>query len=228
MPGEHMALPARPAGAFLSAVQHLPDAFLRDYQQMRERQRWLRPDPDAEISVPTARQLADELDAFLRRWQAQVSIPPIRRALAQLRPEVDGILAHLRELRRVDHWELLEARMDWHLANAMIQVSVKFIEMVKHAPPELRPGMEKIYREHMGHDFDPEREFRDTEAEADKCEADFHRHWREFQENWPEDATAATHQRLLDSPIEALKTWQLDYGPPPAPTRPATRHQPGS
>ena len=206
---------------FPARVQRLPEAFLRDYEQLRERQRWLRPDPEAEMPVPTARQLVAELDDFLRRWQAQVHIPPIRQKLDELRPEVTRLQTHLCELRRVDHWELLEARLDWLLAVKLIAVSVHFIGVMKEAPPQARPELEKIYREHMGHDFEPEREFRDTTAEADKCEAAFHQAWRDFQENWPEDAIPAFQQRLMQDDLEALKAWQREFAGPAPVTTPA-------
>lgn len=207
-------------------MKPLPPAFRRDYARLRERQRWRNLTPDASIGVLEAREQTAELDEFLRRWQAQIAQPAVRAVLNEVRAYVNRLQTKLREIRRLDHWELLEARIDWRLAHELIAVSVKYIEVMKHAPPGVRPEMERVYREHMGRDFDPEHEYRDTVAHADQCEADFHRRWRQFQELWPEDATPAVHHRLLHDAIPDLRAWQAEHAtpipiPPPLASPPA-------
>lgn len=102
----------------------------------------------------------------------------------------------------------LEKRGDCVIGELLLKGSVNFIAVMNLAPEELRPEMLKIYRDSMGKEFDPETEYRDSEAGAEKNQRDFEKAWGTFAADWPERATPELRERVHTVWGEPLGQWK--------------------
>src|SRR6266545_6958684 len=75
-------------------------------------------------------------------------------------------------------------------------MSVNFIALMKHSPPQRRPELEKIHHDYMKKDFEPVTYYQDAEAAAAEEEAKFRKAVGGLEVDWPERVDAAMRERL--------------------------------
>ena len=187
-----------------------PAKFFEQYQAFRTRWDWAERGLEAGDVVQAKLTVAD-MRAFVERWQGRIGIAELEGALALMREQVDRIEAVLALKQTEDLLALLEVRRVWLVEQGLAKAALPLLEIMKTAPTPLRPGLEQIFRESHGYDFDAERFFREGEAALEKCEADYRKALATMESNWPEWMTAATRQRLdaADSGA-AIDQWRAE------------------
>ncbi len=186
-----------------------PQRLLDEYAVFRTRFEWMTANADDD-DVVQAQNIHAELCAFLDRWQGKVRIPEFESAFAELRPRVDsiGLIIEAKYLEALA--DLLERRHTYLIAPKYFKTEVTFMEVMKLAPAELRPGLEEIFREHEGYDYDPERFYREIEAKEEIYAAEYKQCLALMEVTWAERFTVALRERLARAPIEEINQWKAE------------------
>jgi hypothetical protein len=188
-----------------------PDDFIEEYRQLREQMKWAQAGLGRGQDVAQGKTFLDEFRRFHDKWHPLITDPELREGMAATREGLERTLGRgLEKLFLTQLRKVINARKEWWVGEQLVKLSVNFITLMKEAPPELRPKMEKIHHAHFGKDFDPATHFRDAEADAAKNEADFRKALAGLEVDWPERMDAALRQRLehLDGP--GADAWQAN------------------
>ena len=189
-----------------------PEAFFEEYQRMRQHMRWAEAALGrGQDEIAQARTVLEEFREFHQRWHPVIQIPELREGIVGMMEIMESTLGRGLEKVYLSHLhEVIEARKDWWMAELLLPLAVKFIRLMKSAPPPLRAEMEKIHREKMGKEFDPTTHYQDSEREAAEDEADFRKALAALAADWPERVDAPLRERLerLDGP--AAQKWQVE------------------
>lgn len=186
-----------------------PKKFIREYAAFRERFDWAGRGIE-EGDLPQSQLAHAEMLAFLDRWQGKLRIPEFESAFAELRPSVDQIGRLLEAKYLAALAELLEKRHTVLIEPLIFDLDLQHIKIMQLAPPELLPGLEKIFREKMGYDYDAERFYRESEAAQGKYETEFNQACATMEVDWPERFDAETRARLSQAPIEEINQWKAE------------------
>ncbi len=188
----------------------LPEGFHREFEPLRQRFAWLEVQRDR-ITIAELRELHGLTCAFVDRWQPQRFVhPPTRALLASLRKYTQNMVRQMELHFLASLQEAIETRLAVVRAQAFLEAEVAMSGLAKI--PEVRPEIERIHREHMGRAYVPEREYRESEADADAAEAAFRKSMAEFAADWPDRLDAALRQRLLEADGAALRAWWEEIG----------------
>ena len=188
-----------------------PDEFIEEYWKMRERMDWAEAGLGRGQDVAQAKLVVEDFREFYEKWHPVITDAELRAGLEAAR---EGMVNHLaRGLEKIflaHLHEVIEARKDWWTAEQLLKMSVNFISMMKHAPPQLRPELEKIHRDHMKKEFEPSAHYQEAEADAAEEEAKFRKALAGLEVDWPERVDAAVRGRLeqLDGP--GGNEWQAE------------------
>ncbi len=178
---------------------------------MRERVDWAMSAVGRGQDLAQAKTIMDECEDFYTRWHDVITIPELRAGIEALHQlVVEGIGATL-ERSWLEHLHaVIEARKDWLAGEALLRCDIQFIEIMKvtDGPPRLE--LEKIYRDHMKKEYDPEECYRDAEAGVAENEADFRRLLAVLEADWPERADAALRARLEGLDAASFVAWQTE------------------
>jgi hypothetical protein len=198
------------AGKIIRAMKP-PDEFIEEYWKMRERMDWAQAGLGRDQDLAQGKTVLGEFREFFEKWHPVITIPELREGLEEMHAQLEKTLGwHLEGIFLAHLHEVIEARKDWWTGEELLKMAATFINLMKHAPPQLRPGLEEIHRDFMKKDFDPETYYRDSVAEAATVEAEFRQALVELAVDWPERVDAALRARLekLDGP--AANAWQAE------------------
>ena len=184
------------------------DDYREDYSQLRARMDRVARHSSATMDTTQARETCAELERFAHRWQKHFAQPEFHAVLRSLRDWSKQVQAHLAAARDLHLLQLLAARNECAITRMMFDFGCAFTKTLQETPPEQRPALEAIYREEMGQPYHAETDFRETEALLDSAEVRFTQAWAAFQAQFPEDAPAALHQKLLAAGPDEIKAWQ--------------------
>lgn len=185
-----------------------PDEFIEEYWQMRERMDWARSALGRGQDVAQGKLVLAGFEEFYQKWRPLIQDPDVRAGLDAGREGLQALRRHLEQVYLTHLHEVVEARKDWWTAEQLLKMSISFINLMKHAPAQLRPDMEKIHRDYMKKDFDPVTHYQDAEASAAEEEAKFRKALVEFEIDWPERVDAAMKVRLEQLDGNSANAWQ--------------------
>lgn len=186
-----------------------PDKFIQEYETFRERWRWAQRGIDDNDLVAAQSAHAGMTD-FLDRWQGNVGVPEFEEAMALLRPHAE-MIGRLLESKFLEALrDLVEKRHSLLIEPKMFDLGIKFLKVMEVAPPPLRPSLEQIFREDHGYDYDPERFYRESEAEAEVCAADYNQALLEMGIVWGDRLTPALRQRLASADLPEVNRWRTE------------------
>ena len=185
--------------------------FVREYDKFREHWDWFIRSRDAgNLSVANTREAVAEMREFVDRWTGRSGLAEMDRGLREFGAHVTRLERAMERDALEKLVAVLEARDDVVIGEILVKASVAFIELMEEAPEQLRPKLLKIYREHMGRDFDPETDFRKCEEDADENRREFEQAWQQFAADWPERATPELRERVQTVEGDALGKWKGD------------------
>jgi hypothetical protein len=119
-----------------------PDAFIEEYWEMRERMDWAAAGLGRGQNVAQAKLLVEDFRAFYQKWHPVIKVPELCAGLEAAREHIEKNLARGLEKVFLAHLlEVIEAREDWWTSEQLLQMSINFINMMKHAPPTITPGV---------------------------------------------------------------------------------------
>ena len=197
--------------AAANSMQKPPDAFIEEYWKMRERVGWAMSAAGRGQDLAQAKTVVDECEDFYARWHDVITIPELRAGLEALHQLVaEGIGATLEQSWLEQLHAVIEARKDCLAGEVLLKWDIQFIEIMKLAEGAMRAELEKIYREHMKKEYDPEGCYRDGEEGAAENEADFRKLLATLEADWPERVDAALRARLEGLDAEAANAWQAE------------------
>jgi hypothetical protein len=184
-----------------------PEGFISDHAAFAERMEWAELSMDEE-DFAHVELVYSQMQEFLDRWQGKVGVAELEEILARLRPAVDKIgqaleVKYLEALR-----DLLEQRHTVLIAPSIFEAGVAMLGFMKHAPESLRPGLETIFRDSMGYDFDAERYYRENENDMEDYTAEYNQAFAKMELAWPDHFTDETRARLAQAPIEEINAWK--------------------
>jgi hypothetical protein len=189
---------------------NLPDGFADEYWQMRERFQWA-VQRGNDLGVPETKLTVEDLEAFFTRWRGKVGIPEFENGMKVVAEAVEcGLRRKLEHIYLLHLRELVEAREDWVVSEHLFKSSTAHIQIMKHAPAQLLPELERIYREHMGCEFDPTNEFRRAEASVVEYEKKYRQCLAEMEVDWSERLSPAIRQRLASTDLSDLRAWMAE------------------
>lgn len=178
---------------------------------MRERVGWAMSAAGRGQDLAQAKTVVDECEDFYARWHDVITIPELRAGLEALHQlVVEGIGATLEQSWLEQLHAVIEARKDCLAGEVLLKWDIQFIEIMKLAEGAMRAELEKIYREHMKKEYDPEGCYRDGEEGAAENEADFRKLLATLEADWPERVDAALRARLEGLDAEAANAWQAE------------------
>jgi hypothetical protein len=161
--------------------------------------------------VAQAKLLVEDFHAFYQKWHPVIKVPELYAGLEAAREHIEKNLVRGLERFFLAHLlEVIEAREDWWTSEQLLKMSVNFINVMKHAPPQLRPELEKVHREHMKKEFDPTTYYRDAEADAAAEEAKFRKALAGLEVDWPERVDAALRGRMEQLDGSGATAWQAE------------------
>ena len=188
-----------------------PDKFFEDYAKLRAHLDWARSSmAGGNVDIPQARMVAEEFREFIKRWQGRVKDPEIAEALKPLAAWSENMTEHLERVFLEQLQVVLKARRDWFVSELFIKGTISFAGTMKEVPSQMRPELEKIYRESMGEDYDAATDYRQTETDAEASEAAFRKALAKFETEWPERMDAAMRQRLAQINLDGLTAWDKE------------------
>ena len=133
-----------------------PEAFIDEYWRMRDRLDWAESALGRGQDVAQAKTVVEEFRAFYQKWHLVITIPDLRQGMEAAHARMEKTLGRGLEKIFLAHLhEVIEARKDWWASEQLFKMSVNFIALMKHSPPEMRPELEKIHRECMKEEFEP-------------------------------------------------------------------------
>jgi hypothetical protein len=183
--------------------------FVREYEKFREHYDWfVRRREAGDLSIPKTREAVAEMREFVDRWTGRSGLAEMDEGLRAFAKIVSQFEMILEKDAAEKLLAALEARGDCVVGELLVKGAVEFIALMKAAPEELRPGMLKIYRESMGKEFDPETDYRDSEADAEEKKRELEEAWRKFAADWPERATPELRERVQTVAGEPLGKWK--------------------
>lgn len=188
-----------------------PDEFIDEYWQMRERMAWAEAGLGREQDVALGKAFLQEFRDFYEKWHPVIQIAELRAGLEEMREHLERTLGrHLEQIFLSHLHEVIEARKDWWTGEQLFKGSVNFIALMKHAPEQLRPGLEQIHRDYMKEEFEPTKYFQDAEASAAGAEADYRKALVGLEVDWPERVDAALRERLEKLDGKGANEWQVE------------------
>lgn len=187
-----------------------PDQFIEEYWKMRERMDWAKAGLGRGQDVAQARLVVEDFREFYEKWHPVITDAEFREGMEAARAGMEKLNTGLEKVFLAHLHEVIEARKDWWTAEQLLKMSINFISMMKHAPPELRPELEKIHRDHMKKEFEPTTYYQDAEAEAAGEEAKFRKALTGLEVDWPERVDAALRARLEQSDGAGADEWQAE------------------
>ena len=186
-----------------------PREFIEGYDAFRERFEWAQravaDDDLLQIQLCHA-----DIAAFLDRWEGQTGVPELEKGLTELRPSIDQI-GRLLETKYTEALrELLEKRHTVLIEPMIFRAGLAFLKIMQKAPEALRPGLEKIFREHNGYLFDAERYYRESEPSLAEYTAEYDQAFTQMELTWPDSFDTETRERLVQATIEEINLWKND------------------
>lgn len=187
-----------------------PDKFIEEYWKLRERMDWANAGLGRGQDVAQGKLLVEDFLGFHEKWRTVIQDTKLRQGLQAAREGMEKLRINLERIFLAHLHEVIEARKDWWTGEQLLKMSVTFISMMKHAPPQLRPELEKIHRDFMKKEFESATYYRDCEAGAEACETTFRKALAGLEVDWPERVDAALRGRLekLDGP--GATDWQAE------------------
>jgi hypothetical protein len=190
-------------------VKRPPESFFRDYEAFRERMDWAERADLHEDLVQSQLTYAD-MREFLNRWEGKTGVSELELVLTRMRSAVDNIGQGLEVEYLKALVDLLERRHTALIHPLIFKTGVTFLEIMKTAPEKLRPGLEKVFKESIGYDFDAERFYRENEADFEKYEAEYAQALAQMEVTWPDHFTTETRARLTHAAIEEINAWKAE------------------
>ena len=188
-----------------------PEAFIDEYWRMRDRLDWAESALGRGQDVAQAKTVLEEFRAFYQKWHLVITIPDLRQGMEAAHARMEKTLGRGLEKIFLAHLhEVIEARKDWWASEQLFKMSVNFIALMKHSPPEMRPELEKIHRECMKEEFEPVKYYQDAEADAAEGEAKFRKAFAGLAVDWPERVDAAIKERLEKVDGTGAGDWQAE------------------
>jgi hypothetical protein len=188
-----------------------PDEFIEEYQQMRERMDWVAATLGRGQDLAQAKEFVALILDFFNKWEPVITIPSICEGMKNFRERVESKLVVTLEKIYLAHLnEVLNARREWIVGELFLKAAISFAGLMKESPPELRPQLEEIHRTHMGCEYDPEADYRETEADTAAKETAYRKALASFRVDWGERVDAAMVARLENLDIESLNAWQAE------------------
>ncbi|HUB88030.1 MAG TPA: hypothetical protein VMB22_09080 [Verrucomicrobiae bacterium] len=188
-----------------------PQAFIDEYWQMREHMQWAKSALGRGQDVPLAKTTMAEFRAFYDRWHPLIEDPELRAGMETMRKGMEESLGrHLELVFLTQLNDVIEARKDWFIAEELLKASISFIALMKEAPLQMRPELEKIHRDYMKKEFEPEQYYREAEADAAEEESKYRKALAGLETDWPERADAALRGRLEKLDTRAANAWQAE------------------
>jgi hypothetical protein len=188
-----------------------PEAFIEEYWKMRERMDWAKAGLGRGQDVAQGKTVLGEFREFYEKWHLLINVPELRAGMEEMHEYMGKTLGRRLENIFLAHLnEVIEARKDWWTSEHLLKMAVTFINMMKHAPPQLRPELEKIHRDYMKKDFEPVTYYQDAEAEAAEEEAKFRKALAGLEVDWPERVDAALRGRLEKLDGTGADDWQAE------------------
>ena len=150
-----------------------------------------------------------EFREFYQKWHPVIDVPELREGMEVMHEHIERTLGlHMEQIFLAHLHEVIEARKDWWMAEGLLKMAVNFINLMKHAPPQLRPELEKIHRDYMKKEFEPVTYYQDAEAAAVEEEANFRKALAGLEVDWPERVDAAMRERLEKLDRTGGEAWQ--------------------
>lgn len=188
-----------------------PDEFIEEYWKLRERMGWANAGLGRGQDVAQGKLLLADFREFYAKWHPVINIPELRAGMEATHERIEKTLGvHLEQIFLAHLHEVIEARKDWWTSEQLLKMSPGFINLMKHSPEQLRPGLEKIHRDYMKKDFVPETYYRDAEADAAGEEVKFRKALAGLEVDWPERVDAALRGRLEQLDGGAGTDWQME------------------
>jgi hypothetical protein len=188
-----------------------PDEFIEEYWKMRDRLDWAEAGLGRGQDVAQGKTMLEEFRAFYEKWHPVINVPELREGMEEMHTHMEKTLGrHLEQLFLAHLHEVVEARKDWWTSEQLLKMSVNFIALMKHAPEQLRPGLEKIHRDYMKKEFEPTTYFQDAEAGAAEEEAKFRKALVELEVDWPERVDSVLRERLEKLDGTGANDWQAE------------------
>jgi hypothetical protein len=185
--------------------------FVREYEEFREHYAWFQRRNEAgDLSISDSKEAVAEIREFVDRWAGRTGLAEMDEALRGLGAHVTLLENTLERDALQKLLAVLEARGDVVLGEMMVKTNVVFLDLMKHAPEEMRPELLKIHRESMGRDFDPEIDYRECEEDADANRREFEQAWQQFAADWPERVTPELRERVHTVEGEPLGNWKRE------------------
>jgi len=192
-------------------MQRPPEAFIDEYWKMRERMDWANAGLGRGQDVAQGKTFLGEFRDFYARWHEVITFPELREGMETMHRHIEKTLGvHLEQIFLAHLHEVIEARKDWWTGEQLLKMSVNFIALMKNAPPQMRPELEKIHRDFMKKDFEPETYYRDAEADVAENEANFRKALAGLEVDWPERVDAAMRERLEKLDGTGANEWQAE------------------
>lgn len=188
-----------------------PDVFFEEYWKMREHIDWAEAGLGRGQDVAQGKMVLGEFREFYEKWHPIINVPELREGMEEMHEHMEKSLGrHLPQIFLAHLHEVIEARKDWWTAEQLLKMSVNFINLMKHAPPQMRPELEKIHRDYMKKEFEPVTYYQDAEAAAAEEEAEFRKALAGLEVDWPERVDAALRGRLEKLDATGANDWQAE------------------
>jgi len=192
---------------FEAIVPKPPKGMPEDYARMRTHFAWaIQSMATGHVDIAQAKLVVGEWNEFVAKWLPQIKeaevvagIKKIDEVVKKMHQTLDRV--HLEHLAKV-----VAARRDWFLSELLFKLGIAYANIVKDCPPKLLPGLLKIYRDSTGEEYEPTKDYRQSEAAAEQAEADFRRELARLECDWPERTSAAVSQRLVNLADAEFKT----------------------
>ena len=186
-----------------------PEAFFEEYRKFRERMGWVEASLGRGQDVAQCKLLVEDFREFYQKWHPVLEPSKLCTGLETMRAQIEnGLGARLEQIFLAHLSEVVEARKDWWTGEMLFQAAIAFITIMKEAPPQMRPALEQVHREHMKKEYDPETYYRDSEANVAEEEANYRKALAGMEVDWPERVDAALRERLERLDGEGANGWQ--------------------
>lgn len=189
----------------------LPDGFAEDWESVKNRFEWTTlPRADADL-VADARMVAEEFREFVARWQGKGGGPAVEASFGRIAQWVKALDDAVEERFLEDLLKVLDTRRSWLLADMLFKGIVTSIKLQKTILPELLAEFNEVIKnQKTGEPFDPEREYREAEEDADTREAEYGKALAECDRAWPGRMDAELKTGLCESQSARLDAWEAD------------------
>lgn len=196
---------------WFSRAMKLPDGFAEDWEAVKSPFEWITlPRADADL-VGDARMVAEEFREFVARWRGKGGGPAVEASFRRIAQRVK-VLDDAVEERCLEHLlKVLAARRAWLVTDLLFKSVRTTIELQQTMLPELLTEFNEVLKDQQsGEPFDPEREYREAEEDADTREAEYRKALAEFDRVWPGRMDAELNTGLCESEGVRLGAWEAE------------------